>query len=395
MTVGWHEQALLAGRRQALACMALAPWAASAQATPRSGDASAVLRVGPGHALRTPAAAAAVATDGAVVEIEAGTYPGDAAVWLQDRLTLRAVGGRVSLPAAGRAAEGKATWVLRGGQFDIEGIDFSGSRVSARNGAGIRLERGQARVRGCRFIDNENGILTSNFADVELDVLHCEFGHNGHGDGQSHNLYAGSIGRLRVQGSWFHHAREGHLIKSRAAHTEVRYSLLADGDGGIASYELEFPSGGVAVAVGNLIEQAPATRNPHLVSYGVEGYGWPTNRLTLAHNSLFDQRSGGGIFLRIAPGEVEVQCANNLLWGGGDAGPWLSNEKRGNFRITAGDLEPGASGTPRLRPRAHARSRAIKLPADQTPTHQYRHAAQAVPLAHPPRDPGAFQTQRG
>jgi len=394
MTVGWHEQALLAGRRQALACMALAPWAASAQATPRSGDASAVLRVGPGHALRTPSAAAAVATDGAVVEIEAGTYPGDAAVWLQDRLTLRAVGGRVSLPAAGRAAEGKATWVLRGGQFDIEGIDFSGSRVSARNGAGIRLERGQARVRGCRFIDNQNGILTSNFADVELDVLHCEFGHNGHGDGQSHNLYAGSIGRLRVQGSWFHHAREGHLIKSRAAHTEVRYSLLADGDGGQASYELEFPSGGVAIVVGNLIEQAPTTRNPHLVSYGVEGYGERANRLVLAHNSLFDRRPGG-IFLRVAPGEVEVQCVNNLLLGTGAAGPWLGDEAQGNYRITAGDLQADARGEPRLRPRAHARGRSVKLPPELRPTHQYRHALAMVPLPRPASDPGAFQRQRG
>jgi len=395
MTTCAQQPTAVLRRRQALACLALAPWATSARTPPTSANAPAVLRVGPGHTLRTPAAAAAVATDGALVEIEAGNYPGDAAVWLQNRLTLRAVGGRVGLPAAGRAAEGKATWVLRGGQFDIEGIDFSGSRVAARNGAGIRLERGQARVRNCSFIDNENGILTSNFPDVELDVLNCEFGHNGHGDGQSHNLYAGSIGRLRVEGSWFHHAREGHLIKSRAAYTEVRYSLLADGDGGITSYELEFPSGGVAVAVGNFIEQAASTRNPHLVSYGVEGYGWPTNRLTLTHNTLFDRRNRGGIFLRVAPGQVEVLCANNLLLGGGVAGPWLGDETRGNYRITAGDLEQGAQGTPRLRQRAHPRGRAVKLPVGQTPTHQYRHTAQSVALARSPRDPGAFQAERG
>jgi hypothetical protein len=243
-------------------------------------------------------------------------------------------------------------------------------------------------------MDNENGILTSNFADVELDVQHCEFGHNGHGDGQSHNLYAGSIGRLRVLGSWFHHAREGHLIKSRAAHNEVRYSLLADGEGGQASYELEFPSGGVAIVVGNLIEQAQTTRNPHLVSYGVEGYGAGPHRLLMAHNSLFDRRPGG-TFLRVAPGSVDVQCSNNLLLGSGLAGPWLGDEDQGNYRVTPGDLQADTQGALRLRPRAHARGRGVKLPPELQPTHQYRHVLQAVKLARPARDPGAFQHESG
>src|SRR4051812_885037 len=52
------------------------------------------LRVGPGRALTTPSAAAAVARNGDTVLIDAGTYAGDVATWTQDDLTLRAVGGR-------------------------------------------------------------------------------------------------------------------------------------------------------------------------------------------------------------------------------------------------------------------------------------------------------------
>jgi hypothetical protein len=354
-----------------------------------------VLRIGPGQALKTPSAAAAVAPNGAVVEIEAGDYVGDVAVWTQERLTLRAVGGPVQLAAGGSAAEGKAIWVLRGGRFDIEGIHFTGARVAARNGAGIRLENGQLLVRHCRFTDNENGILTSNFRTVELDVQQCEFGHNGHGDGQSHNLYAGSIGRLAVTGSWFHHARRGHLIKSRAAHNEVRYSLLADGAGGQASYELEFPSGGVAVAVGNLIEQGATTQNPHLVSYGVEGYGWERNELFLVHNTLVDGRSTGGVFVRVAPGVADVHALNNLLIGPGISGPHLGDEARGNFRAAGGDLARAAMGEPTLRRQAYARGRAVALTgaalADLSPTHQYSHPMSTIKLASKAKDPGAFQ----
>ena len=38
-----------------------------------------------------------------------------------------------------------------------------------------------------------------------LEIEDSEFGDNGAGDGQSHNLYVGTIERFVVQGSYFHH----------------------------------------------------------------------------------------------------------------------------------------------------------------------------------------------
>ena len=61
------------------------------------------LHVGPGQTYLTPSLAAAAARDGDLVEIEAGEYPGDVAVWSASRLTLRGINGRAHLSAAGKS----------------------------------------------------------------------------------------------------------------------------------------------------------------------------------------------------------------------------------------------------------------------------------------------------
>jgi len=103
----------------------------------------ATLSVGAGQPIGTIADAARVARDGDVVEITAGDYRGDVAVWRQRRLTIRGVGGTPVLRADGRIAEGKAIWVIRNGDFTIENVAFEGARARDRNGAGIRFESGK------------------------------------------------------------------------------------------------------------------------------------------------------------------------------------------------------------------------------------------------------------
>ena len=275
-----------------------------------------VIKVGPERAVKTLAAAAKVAGNRAIIEVDAGEYVADVAVWTQEQLVLRAAGGRVRLVAAGASAEGKAIWVIRGGQVSVEGFDFSGTRVPSKNGAGIRFEKGQLTVRDCTFINNENGILTANRPDLELRIENSEFGFNGQGDGQSHNLYAGAIAHLSVSGSYFHHAKVGHLLKSRAAVNYIVNNRLTDGVGGTASYELEFPNGGVAYVVGNVIGQSTTTENPHLISFGVEGYTWPRNELYLFNNTLFNPLPDG-VLLRVSPGADAVKTFDNVLVGRG------------------------------------------------------------------------------
>lgn len=278
-----------------------------------------VLQVGPAQVLRTIASAAAIAKNGDTIEIEAGDYVGDVAVWTQDQLTIRGVGGKPRLLADGKSAQGKGIWIVRGGRITVENLIFKDAKVPDRNGAGIRFEKGQLIIRNCAFLNNENGILTASGNTTELVIENSEFGYNGYGDGQSHGMYVGAIKKLQVSGSYFHHNKEGHLLKSRASENYILYNRLTDETGGTASYELEFPSGGVAYVVGNIIQQSATTSNSTIISYGMEGYGaWTANELYLSHNTIVDDRSAGGIFLSIKPGARKLLALNNLLVGAGD-----------------------------------------------------------------------------
>lgn len=185
----WRPSAWIAA-----SCLLAMTVLAQAVAPPKTQE---ILQVGPHRAIKTIAASASTAGAGATIFVDAGDYPADVAVWQHDNISIRAVGGRVRLLARGAAAEGKAIWVVRAKGMRVEGFDFLGARVADLNGAGIRLERGTLVVRDCTFTDNQNGILTSNDPQVELEIVNSEFSYNGHGDGQSHNLYAGAIARLK------------------------------------------------------------------------------------------------------------------------------------------------------------------------------------------------------
>lgn len=279
-----------------------------------------VWRVGPNGPLLRVADAARLAGDGDIVEIEAGDYRGDVAVWNQSRLTIRGVNGAARLFADGHSAEGKAIWVIQRGEFEIANVDFIGARVGDGNGAGIRFEGGHLRVSHCLFWGNQMGLLTSGgkeAAQATLEVHNSEFAYS-HVEGRwGHNLYVGAIADLQVTASYFHHAGRGHLIKSRARRSTVLYNRLTDESGGRASYELDFPNGGIVRVLGNVVQQQPETDNSAIIAFGEEGYLWPENRLTVASNTLVNDLRTGGTFIFAAPGAAAVVSANNLLVGPG------------------------------------------------------------------------------
>lgn len=278
------------------------------------------LRVGPTREIRDIATAARLARDGDVVEIDAGEYRGDVASWRQRRLTIRGVGGRPVLLADGQDAEGKAIWVVKDGVFLIDNIEFRGARVEDGDGNGIRFERGRLTVRNCRFADNQIGLMTANTADAELIVEDSEFADAPPPRKLPHLLYVGRIARFTLRGSRIEGGNKGHLVKSRARLSDVRYNLIVDGPAGRASYELEFPNGGQVVVLGNVIGQSAHTGNSTLVSYGAEGPHWHDNSLHMAHNTLLSEAVDGR-FLRVwrerFPGAVEVRVLNNLTVGAG------------------------------------------------------------------------------
>lgn len=353
-------------------------------------------RVGPNESIRSISEAARLARDGDIVEIQAGKYYGDVATWNQKKLTIRGIGGNARLFANGKSAEGKAIWVIRNGTYRIENVDFIGARVSDKNGAGIRLENGELTLVNCLFYGNENGLLTTNSA-TKLEIYNSEFAYNGAGDGQSHNLYVGKIQNLKISGSYFHHANVGHLIKTRANFNEITYNRLTDEDGGRASYELEFPNGGVALVMGNIIQQVRDTENSAIISYGAEGYSWHENKLFIANNTIVNDHPYGGALLRVASGVQQIVSSNNLLVGAGKyhtpnilqvfndiRTKWdvFIHASRQDYRLNnAGQLLPYA-------PFISDEKKAISL----EPTNEYFHPRQTSKLKDTPSHPGARQT---
>ncbi len=305
-----------------------------------------MLRVGAGQPYTVPSAAAAAAVNGDVIRIAAGTYQGDVATWNASNITICGDGGRARLFAAGRNAGGKGLWVIRGGNVTLDNIEFHDAKVPDRNGAGIRTEGTNLTIRNSGFYNNENGIL-GGFAGSTITIENSEFARNGYGDGYSHNLYIGAVDHLIVRNSFFHEAKIGHQLKSRARQSTIENSYFMDGPNGTASYLTEFPNGGVVVMRGNLLHKGPMADNPIAVAYGQEGLSAPVNTLELSHNTVAMTRLGG-TFVVARAGTSSVRMTANVFAGTGSPALWggsfpLANVVQlGNVQAMASEI-PGAA----------------------------------------------------
>lgn len=274
-----------------------------------------VIQVGPNRELKRIGEAAQVARNGDIVEVDAGEYPGDVALWPQSDLTIRGVGGRAVIRALGRSIQGKAIFVLDGNNVQIENIEFAEARVRDRNGAGIRAQGGSLRVVNCLFRDSETSILTTNNDKADLIIERSEFANLGHPGGQAHGIYVGQWRAVYIIGSYFHDTLIGHHVKSRGGTLVVAYSRLVAGEGN-PSYEIEVTNGGLAYIVGNQIVQGPASDNNSIIAQALEASGssYLDNRMFIVNNTIVNLLNRGNyVYTRVGP----VTMANNILMGNG------------------------------------------------------------------------------
>lgn len=356
--------------------------------------------VGPSGQPMALAQALSQARDGDTIQVLPGLYKGQVGVINQRRLRIVGLDPRPVLDADGQHAEGKATWIVRDGDITIENIEFRNNRVPDGNGAGIRFEKGHLTLRRCRFIDNQNGLLTANFGDAELDIVDSEFAQAPRSVGSlPHLLYAGRIARLSVTGSRFHQGFEGHLIKSRARESRIAYNLIVDGPGGAASYEIDLPNGGDAVIIGNVIGQSRDAQNPALVAYGAEGRAWERNRLLLSHNTLVSDFPLAW-YLRTWPeklgDDTEIRAINNLTVGAGLFWLGASGSFEGNFPAFDSMLVEPSLLDFALKPDSILRGRAddagAVLGPQARPAAEFRLPIGTRPIQPPVSwSPGAFQ----
>ena len=285
--------AVVEAARQHVQCRVSGEPARSAESEIVTGE---LIRVGPGQNIHLPSEAAAVAKDGAVIEIDAADYSGDVAVWTQNNLTLRGRNGRPRLRAAGNIAEDKGIWVIRGDRTVVETMEFSGARASNHNGAGIWLEGRHLTVRSSVFSANEMGIFTTDDKpDSEILITGSEFAANAtntpeHGS-VGHNVAIGRVAKVTLEFSHVHGARYGDDVRSRARVTRVNYNRIGDGPDGRAAYLVDIPEGGVAEIVGNELQKGREAEGVRFIPYGAEAAQQQAadNALYVVNNTFYNE----------------------------------------------------------------------------------------------------------
>jgi hypothetical protein len=315
--------------------------------------------VSPSGGASALADAVARATDGDVIELVPGEYRAAGLTLDQRRLTLRGAAPGVVFKGEGRPVKARALLTVRGGQVLLENLKFEGMRSEDGEGAGVRFEGGgRLTLRECALHDNEVGLVTANADDAELKIENSQFGKAPRVEGGLHHLLdVGRIARLDISGSRLQQGFEGHLLRSRARESLIRWNLIVDGPRGGASYEIELPHGGLATVLGNVIGQGAESQNRVMVSFGSGDRRWERNHLVLAHNTFVYWGWLPSWFLRVHAerlgADAKVTAINNLLVGPGAFSLGVDGRFEGNRFVTRGmlsdldtyafELPPGSS----------------------------------------------------
>lgn len=157
----------------------------------------------------------------------------------------------------------KAALVLGGRNARIEGMVFAEMRVDDKNGAGIRLERGNLTVVQTWFRDSEQGILTHDDPSSAIVIDKSTFTRLGtcEGSGCAHSIYIGNYGSLTVTRSRFEKGAGGHYVKHRGARVSITDCSFDDSGGYETNYMIDLPNGSTGRIADNWFEQGMSKDN--------------------------------------------------------------------------------------------------------------------------------------
>jgi hypothetical protein len=237
--------------------------------------------------------------------------------------------GRVRFVAAepgtvtlrGGICEQKAALVLRGRSATVQGIIFEDMRVPDRNGAGIRIEKGNLTVTESLFRNSENGILSANDPSSSIVIERSTFSRLGRCDQDvacAHSIYVGDYGSLTIRRSRFEKGSGGHYVKSRAPRIELVDSSFDDTSGRATNYMIDLSGGATGTIARNVFVQGKDKENySALIMVAAEGVANSSDGLTVSDNEAsiapgVERRTS---FLADASGD-SIRIENNRLGAG-------------------------------------------------------------------------------
>lgn len=232
--------------------------------------------------------------DGQTVTLPPGVYS-EAAVISASNVVIKAQGVHLR----GASTGGKGALVVTGNNVTIEGMEISQIRVSAENGACVRLEGRDLTLRGVHFHDSENGVLSWNRDSGTILIERSRFERLGY-KGQAHAIYIGRGNtHLIVRDSHILRSRsEGHEIKSRASKNTIERNIIASLDG-VDSRLIDLPDGGENIIRRNVLEKGPSSANQDLIGVGLEGQNFlhPRSSTVIEDNTIILERKGPNVLL--------------------------------------------------------------------------------------------------
>lgn len=255
------------------------------------------LAVGPGKEATLPSEAIAEAGYGDTILIQPGVYT-DCARIRASHVTIEGAGPGVVL--TDKTCGGKAILVIDGDDVTIKNLTLQRAKVRDHNGAGIRAQGGSLTVDNVRFLNNEEGILSTSNPNATIRIINSYFEGNGKCEGAcAHGIYINHVAELDVENSHFVNQHIGHHVKSRALKTVLRGNTIEDGPDGTASYEVDIPSGGSLIMEGNTLQKGPKADNwVDAVIVGEEKHGvQPTGEIIVRNNTFTNDNPHRTIFV--------------------------------------------------------------------------------------------------
>jgi hypothetical protein len=284
------------------------------------------LTVGPGQEYATLSAAIAVAQDGDVVQVMAGTYVDDFPSTITTNITIEGIGGLATFAANEALPNEKGILVIGSTNSSptvtLDNIAFTGAEISAAdggNGAGVRYQSGTLTINDCYFYNNQEGLLANADTSGSITITDSEFADNGTTSGLTHNIYIGEVGTFTITGSYITAANTGNEIQSRALVNNITNNRIVDGPVATASYSINLPNGGVDTVSGNIIEQGPHSENAAIINFGgagaSQGGTYSDSSLAISDNTIVNDLNVPNARAIVNNSTIAVSFTDNSVWG--------------------------------------------------------------------------------
>ncbi|MFA9461266.1 right-handed parallel beta-helix repeat-containing protein [Thiohalorhabdus sp. Cl-TMA] len=171
------------------------------------------------------------APDGGTVGIQSGSYQQCFVIRNAKSVSIKALDGRPHLHSKRCDGKGIVTNYSTG-KVVLEGLELS--NVPSEKAIWHHDSAGTLILRNVEVHNAGMGILASTNSE-RLEIINSEFYDTDDPTENGHLVYAGQVKDLVIRGSYFHGARNGHLIKAKSVNVTIENNFLHDTHGTTAN----------------------------------------------------------------------------------------------------------------------------------------------------------------